>query len=76
MQNNHEQYQVVPPLTAEEYETLKADIVEHGAIEPTEALPAEMNETALLHLPRLRLWFDRRSLGRLRMMVDVINREG
>jgi uncharacterized protein (TIGR00730 family) len=53
-----------------------ADIVEHGAIEPTEALPAELNDVALLHLPRLRLWFDRRSLGRLRMLVDVINKEG
>ena len=53
-----------------------ADIVEHGSIEPTEALPAELNDAALLHMPRLRFWFDRRSLGRLRMLVDVINREG
>ncbi|MFL5339413.1 MAG: LOG family protein [Gemmataceae bacterium] len=52
------------------------DIVEHGTIEPTAALPEEANETALLRLPRLRFWFDRRSLGRLRMMIDLINREG
>jgi len=49
------------------------DIVVKGTIEPTEMLPQEANEPALAALPRLRLWFDRRSLGRLRQMLDLIN---
>jgi hypothetical protein len=54
-----------------------ADILADGStFEQVSALPAEMNETNLAHLPRLRFKFDRRSLGRLREMIDVINREG
>jgi uncharacterized protein (TIGR00730 family) len=53
-----------------------ADIVEAGTFEQTSALPAEANETTLAALPRLRFQFDRRSLGRLRMLIDTINREG
>ena len=52
------------------------DIIVSGTIEQTTALPAEANETHLAALPRLRFRFDRRNLGRLRVMVDVINREG
>jgi uncharacterized protein (TIGR00730 family) len=53
-----------------------ADIVEAGTFEQTSALPAEANETTLAALPRLRFQFDRRSLGRLRMLIDTINRDG
>jgi uncharacterized protein (TIGR00730 family) len=53
-----------------------ADIVVAGTFEQTEALPAEANDTHAAHLPRLRFRFDRRSLGRLRLLVDLINREG
>jgi uncharacterized protein (TIGR00730 family) len=53
-----------------------ADIVEAGTIEQTTALPAEMNDTHLTALPRLRFRFDRRNLGRLRMLIDAINRDG
>ena len=52
------------------------DILEAGKIEQTPALPAEANDTHLAALPRLRFRFDRRSLGRLRRMIDLINREG
>jgi hypothetical protein len=52
------------------------DLLAGGRIEQIGALPAELNETNLAHLPRLRFKFDRRSLGRLREMIDVINREG
>ena len=52
-----------------------ADIVVTGSFEQCEALPAEANDLAVAHLPRLRFRFDRRSLGRLRMLVDRINRE-
>jgi uncharacterized protein (TIGR00730 family) len=59
----------------ERLQTDYADIVERGKIGLTNPLPGEENEPHLLELPRLRLWFDRRSVGRLRQMVDVINRE-
>jgi uncharacterized protein (TIGR00730 family) len=47
-----------------------------GTFEQTEALPAEANDVQLADLPRLRFRFDRRSLGRLRQLIDLINREG
>jgi uncharacterized protein (TIGR00730 family) len=53
-----------------------ADILVAGTFEQTAALPAEANDKAVADLPRLRFRFDRRSLGRLRQLVDVINREG
>jgi uncharacterized protein (TIGR00730 family) len=53
-----------------------ADILVRGTIEPSGALAAEAGDTELAALPRLRLHFNRRSLGRLRMMIDTINRDG
>jgi uncharacterized protein (TIGR00730 family) len=53
-----------------------ADILQCGAFEQTTALPAETNDPHLAALPRLKFRFDRRSLGRLRLMIDLINREG
>ncbi len=51
-----------------------ADIVVAGTFEQTEALPEEANDTHIATLPRLRFRFDRRNLGRLRQMIDAINR--
>jgi uncharacterized protein (TIGR00730 family) len=53
-----------------------ADILEAGTYEQTTALPAEANDTHLAALPRLCFRFDRKNLGRLRMLIDTINREG
>ena len=53
-----------------------ADIVVTGGYEMTNALPAEANDAAAANLPRLLFHFDRRNLGRLRMLVDLINQEG
>jgi uncharacterized protein (TIGR00730 family) len=53
-----------------------ADIVVAGTFEQTTALPAEANDVMVAELPRLRFRFDRRNLGRLRILVDLINREG
>ncbi|HEV2946484.1 MAG TPA: LOG family protein [Gemmataceae bacterium] len=53
-----------------------ADILESGGFEQTSALPAEANDTHLATLPRLCFRFDRKNLGRLRMMIDTINKEG
>jgi uncharacterized protein (TIGR00730 family) len=52
-----------------------ADIVVSGTFEQIGALPAEANDPHLAALPRLRFRFDRRNLGRLRMLIDTINRE-
>ena len=46
-----------------------------GTFELTPADPVEANESHIQTLPRLRFRFDRRSLGRLRQLVDVLNRE-
>ena len=37
--------------------------------------PAEANEAHLSTLPRLQFRFDRKSLGRLRQLIDLLNRE-
>ncbi len=52
-----------------------ADIVVAGTFEQSGALPEEAAETSLAALPRLRFRFDRRNMGRLRQLVNLINRE-
>jgi hypothetical protein len=53
-----------------------ADIMAAETLVQTDALPEEANDTHVADLPRLRFRFDRKSLGRLRMLVDTINRDG
>jgi uncharacterized protein (TIGR00730 family) len=53
-----------------------SDVLAGGTFEQTAALPAEANDTHVANLPRLRFRFDRRSLGRLRQLVDLINQAG
>ena len=50
-----------------------ADILVSGAIEQRDALPEESNEPELNELPRLSLHFNRRSIGRLRQLINRIN---
>ena len=52
-----------------------ADILEKGTIRRCEAHPHEADDEHLVDLPRLALHFNRRDIGRLRQMVDVINDE-
>src|SRR5260370_42009345 len=47
------------------------DIVVAGTFEQGAALPEEANDTHVADLPRLRFRFDRKSLGRLRMLIDA-----
>jgi uncharacterized protein (TIGR00730 family) len=51
------------------------DIVEAGRIERAEVHPLEADDEHLTELPRIALRFNRRSLGRLRQMVDLLNDE-
>jgi len=50
-----------------------ADIIEREQIVALEALPAEANEPDLHDLPRIAFYFNKRSFGRLRQMIDAIN---
>lgn len=65
----------LPSVLLERIRREFADIVGAGTFEQVQALPAEATETHIAELPRLRFSFDRRNLGRLRMLIDVINRE-
>ncbi len=62
--------------TPEELDTLNqgfADILVGGSFQISEAL-AEEEEPALVDLPRLVLQFNRRDFGRLRQLIDSLNR--
>jgi hypothetical protein len=52
------------------------DIVESGTIARSSALPLESDDPHLADLPRLVFQFNRKDIGRLRQMVDVINSSG
>ena len=51
------------------------DIVDSGTIRLGAALPEEEDEPELASHPRLIFRFNRKSFGRLRMLVDFLNRE-
>jgi len=63
----------LPETVVRALSTEFADITEAGAIEPCHTFPVEHDEPATVHLPRLAFRFDRRSFGRLRMLIDRIN---
>ena len=65
---------VPTPKLIEQLNAEFRDIVTDGRITASGPLPEERDEPELAHLPRLLLQFNRRNLGRLRQMVDVINR--
>jgi len=50
------------------------DLLTEGGFDQRQALPLERDETELAQLPRLVFRFNRRSLGRLRVLIDAINR--
>jgi hypothetical protein len=52
-----------------------SDIVETGRIKKTTVHRLEADDEHLAHLPRLAFHFDRKSIGRLRQMIDLINDE-
>ena len=53
-----------------------ADIVTDGKVRETDPLPEEADDPDTLHLPRLRVRFNREDFARLRQMIDVINADG
>jgi len=50
-----------------------ADILVDGKFEQTGPLEEEFGEQELVDLPRLSFHFDRRQLGKLRMLIDFVN---
>ena len=52
-----------------------SDILESGRIEKAKVHRLEADDKHLADLPRLAFHFDRKSIGRLRQMVDLINHE-
>ncbi|HSM01291.1 MAG TPA: TIGR00730 family Rossman fold protein [Acidimicrobiia bacterium] len=50
-----------------------SDLLASGRIEAIEATDPEITDDDHVDLPRLRLHFDRRSLGRLRRLIDTLN---
>jgi uncharacterized protein (TIGR00730 family) len=59
-------------------ETLNADfsdILSEGKITVGSALPDERDDPLLAELPRLIFHFNRRNFGRLRQLIDVVNRD-
>jgi uncharacterized protein (TIGR00730 family) len=49
------------------------DILADGALTVSPVLPEETNDHAISHLPRLILHFNRRDIGRLRLLIDALN---
>lgn len=65
------------PLSASHVDRLNgrfSDILAGGRIETTGPHPEEAEESELLELPRLSLHFDQYHFGRLRELIDAINR--
>lgn len=50
-----------------------ADIITGEKIQATDPLPDERDDNDFLELPRIAMGYDRKSYGRLRQMVDVLN---
>jgi uncharacterized protein (TIGR00730 family) len=64
----------LPEPALEQIRSEFTDIVRSGTFEQSAALPEETGDGHLAHLPRLRFRFDRKNLGRLRMLINAINR--
>ena len=74
--NNRLVFRLKAPLADSKLAYIKehySDILVDGTYEQTAALPEEIGEPDLNGLPRLVFHFNRRALGRLRMLIDCIN---
>lgn len=68
--------QALKPEFLEQLHQQFGGILTDGTFEQSAALPEESNDAFLEDLPRLVFRFDRKSLGRLRQMIDAINAQG
>jgi hypothetical protein len=63
-----------PPEGLEKVELAFADILRSPRIEPVEASRREIEDADALDLQRLALDFNQSSIGRLRQLIDELNR--
>jgi uncharacterized protein (TIGR00730 family) len=66
----------LPDDAIEELNAQFSDVVSKGKIERTYAFPEESNEPDLLKKPRLVFSYDHKSAGRLKQMIEQINKFG
>jgi hypothetical protein len=66
--------QPLAPSLVDAFNANFSDILASGRFEQREALPLEHDDPDLLAKPRLVLHFNRRNFGRLRQLIDAINR--
>lgn len=62
------------PLNVEALNDQFSDIISDGVIMLAESLPEEANEPDIFHLPRIVFSFNKRNIGRLRLLVNELNR--
>jgi hypothetical protein len=67
--------QPLSPALVADFNDHFADVLAEGQFEQTAALDDERDEPELVDLPRLVFHFNRRSLGRLRQLINAINRK-
>jgi uncharacterized protein (TIGR00730 family) len=72
MRLNHPVRPELLPALSEEF----GDIIVAGGIEVVPPYATERDEPNVMHLPRIAFQFDRRSFGRLRILIDRINATG
>jgi uncharacterized protein (TIGR00730 family) len=65
--------ELLHPLLLEDLNDEFADILSSGSFEQRGPLSDERDEPELAHLPRLVFHFNRRNLGRLRLLIDCVN---
>jgi len=65
----------IPPALLEKIQANFSGILSGGEFVASQALPEESDEPNLIALPRLIFQFNRRSLAKLRQLIDLINRE-
>jgi uncharacterized protein (TIGR00730 family) len=71
-------FRLLEPLPARRLDDINrhfSDILSEGRFVQTDALPEEQDESELADLPRLVFCFNRRNHGRLRQLIDYLNRE-
>lgn len=62
------------PALIEQLNREFSDILVDGSIRLIDPFPEESDEPETLHLPRLWIPFNRRDFGRLRLLIDAVNR--
>lgn len=64
----------VPSRYLAELSRKYSSILRKGAIESTGPTPEEVEDGDFLDLPRIAMWFDRKSFSKLRALIDDLNR--